>query len=285
MHKRELYIRFVAPIFFQKKCLKQFLLETTSCDCEYECMWRTVHKFVDRGWNIPQFHGKWPFIRIFGIQEPASVVFSIFNLIGHVKGIRKFRREVPSNAPYFRMWHVFAGICINAWIWSTVFHTNDTPTTELLDYGCAYMMVISSFYCMVARIAALYKRNAILRGVLAMGLFGFYLNHFVFLTFYQDYGYNMKVNIITGTAAGVGWIVWYLGQRRSKPYAYKMALFVILNALSLGWEVFDFPPILDTFDAHALWHLCTAPLVILFYSFIIDDCKHLLHEKEKLKKQ
>lgn len=260
------------------------LLDTDVCDCEYECMWRTVEKFIDRGWKIPQFHGKWPFVRILGMQEPASVVFSVFNLIGHVQGIRKFRREVSSKAPYWHMWHVFAGICINGWIWSTVFHTNDTPTTELLDYGCAYMMVISSLYCMVARIAALYKRNAIWRGLLALGLFLFYCNHFAILTLYHAYGYNMKVNIITGTAAGVGWIVWYLGQRKEKPYAYKMALFVILSALSLGWEVFDFPPILDTFDAHSLWHLNTAPLVILFYSFIIDDCKHL-YESEKSKKQ
>uniref|UniRef100_A0A336LRU6 Post-GPI attachment to proteins factor 3 n=1 Tax=Culicoides sonorensis TaxID=179676 RepID=A0A336LRU6_CULSO len=272
-----------------KNCLRRCTEENctsnpASCDCEYECMWRTTQKFIERGWKIPQFRGKWPFIRLFGMQEPASVLFSFFNLFAHAKGILKFRREVPSKAPYWHMWHVFATICINAWLWSIVFHTKDTPTTELLDYGCAYMMVISSFYCMVARIASLYKRTAIWRVLLALGLFAFYMNHFVFLTFYQDYGYNMKVNIITGTAAGTGWIVWYMGQRKNKPYAYKIAIFVVLSALSLGWEVFDFPPILDTFDAHALWHLSTAPLVSLLYSFMIDDSKYL-YESEKSKQE
>ncbi|XP_063701112.1 post-GPI attachment to proteins factor 3 [Culicoides brevitarsis] len=274
---------------YYQNCVERCFLENCTadpldCDCKYECMWRTVDKFVERGWKIPQFHGKWPFVRVLGMQEPASVIFSIFNLLMNVYGICKFRKEVSPQAPYWHMWHFSAAICINGWIWSTVFHTNDTPTTELLDYGCAYMIVISSFYCMVARIAALYKKNVLYRVLLAGILAIFYVNHFTFLMFSQDYGYNMKVNIITGTSAGVGWIVWYFGQRHDKPYAYKIAIFVVLNALSLGWEVFDFPPWWKTFDAHSLWHFCTAPLVILYYSFIIDDCKYL-HEREKTKKQ
>lgn len=123
-----------------RRCIKENCTskKAESCDCEYECMWRTVEKFADRGWKIPQFHGKWPFIRVFGIQEPASVIFSILNLVGHVKGIRKFRKEVSPNAPYWHMWHVFAGICINAWIWST--------GNKLLDYKLSVNTNNCSFF-------------------------------------------------------------------------------------------------------------------------------------------
>lgn len=53
-------------------------------DCKYNCMWDTVDAFVKDGRKVPQFHGKWPFRRILGVQEPASALFSIFNLIPHV---------------------------------------------------------------------------------------------------------------------------------------------------------------------------------------------------------
>lgn len=267
----------------RENSIDQLVLWSCKDECKYECMWKTTFLFIERGWKVPQFHGKWPFIRIFGMQEPASVIFSILNLLGHFIGLRKFRSEISSGTPYYVMWHIFAWICMNAWCWSTIFHTRDTPTTELMDYGCAYSMVIASFYCMVARIASLHKRHVIWRLILAGLIFMFFMKHFIFLTYIQDYTYNMQLNIVTGTTAGMGWIVWYMNQRKSKPYAWKMAVFVLLSAASLVWEVFDFPPYWFTLDAHSLWHLNTAPLVILLYSFIIDDCKYLSNEQEKVK--
>ena len=31
--------------------------------CAYDCMWEAVEAFVDNGRMVPQFHGKWPFVR------------------------------------------------------------------------------------------------------------------------------------------------------------------------------------------------------------------------------
>lgn len=42
-------------------------------------------------------------------------------------------------------------ICINAWIWSVVFHARDTPWTERLDYFCAFSMVLFSLFGLVIR--------------------------------------------------------------------------------------------------------------------------------------
>lgn len=93
----------------------------------------------------------------------------------------------------------------------------------------------------------------------------------------------MKVNIATGSAAGVGWLVWALQQRKKRPYVKNLGIFVILSALALSLEVLDFPPILFILDAHALWHFVTAPITIFLYRFILDDCSALADEEEKEK--
>lgn len=78
----------------------------------YSCMWRTTNAFVTRNWQVPQFFGKWPFIRFLGMQEPASVVFSLWNFLSHSWMIRQFRRDVRKDSPMFYAWHVFCAVCL-----------------------------------------------------------------------------------------------------------------------------------------------------------------------------
>ena len=40
----------------------------------------------------------------------------------------------------------------------------------------------------------------------------------------------------------------------------------------MSLELFDFSPWWFVFDAHCLWHLATAPLELLYWSFSRDDC-------------
>jgi len=36
-------------------------------ECKYECMWQTVDYFTEtEKRDVPQFYGKWPFVRIYG---------------------------------------------------------------------------------------------------------------------------------------------------------------------------------------------------------------------------
>ena len=94
-------------------------------ECEYACMWRTVDEFRARGLLTPQFHGKWPFARVLGIQEPASAVFSLFNLVPHLFFLRKFRRAVSPTTKMYNVWTMYGVISMNTWVWSTVFHSRD----------------------------------------------------------------------------------------------------------------------------------------------------------------
>lgn len=102
--------------------------------------------------------------------------------------------------------------------------------------------------------------------VISLTLFIFFVNHFAYLSVGRfDYAYNMKANVLTGIATGVGWIGWYVMQRRRKPYAWKILLFQILVGISLLLELNDFPPLFWVLDAHSLWHLSTVLPSVLLY--------------------
>jgi len=96
---------------------------TCTDDCKYSCVHETTDRDVKRGVAVQQYHGKWPFWRLAGIQEPASVAFSLLNLWAHARGALKVRKRVPDNHPMKSYYLVWALASINAWIWSSVFHT------------------------------------------------------------------------------------------------------------------------------------------------------------------
>ena len=92
-------------------------------DCNYECMHKITDIEIQAGARIQQYYGKWPFWRMAGMQEPASVAFSLLNLCVHIRGSSKIRKKVPEShpmRPYYLVWSI---ININSWIWSSVFHT------------------------------------------------------------------------------------------------------------------------------------------------------------------
>ncbi|XP_019876423.2 post-GPI attachment to proteins factor 3 [Aethina tumida] len=257
-------------------------------ECKHECMWKTVENFHQRGLNTPQFYGKWPFIRVLGIQEPASVLFSLLNFYMHLKMIMKFRKEVRPDSPCYWLWHIFCLVCLNAWVWSTVFHTRDSHFTELMDYACAFSMILITCYTMVHRIL----RNVVMQSILiiiATFFLAFFFSHVTYLSQGRfDYKYNMIVNILVGTTTGACWFVWCTLVRHRQSYVWKCAIFVALTGMVLLLEVADAPPFLYLIDCHALWHLSTAILIPLYYSFAIDDCKYMRKqeaEKTPIKKR
>lgn len=92
-------------------------------DCKYFCMHDITTRNIAAGEPVLQYFGKWPFWRFFGMQEPASVAFSLLNLWFHVKGLSTWRRTIPNSHPlkmYYLIWSITS---INTWVWSAVFHT------------------------------------------------------------------------------------------------------------------------------------------------------------------
>lgn len=91
--------------------------------CRYDCMHAHTDRLESQGENPLQYFGKWPFWRIAGMQEPASVIFSLLNLYMHWDGARFLRQKIPDGHPMKPYYLWSARIGMNAWIWSAVFHT------------------------------------------------------------------------------------------------------------------------------------------------------------------
>ena len=126
------YLYLSLQLFHLRQPWHDWLL-SWSCrdDCSYQCMWDTVeNSYRKNKLPVQQFHGKWPFIRILGVQEPASALFSILNLLPHVYMLRKIIQTIPSETITYRVWIGYALVSINTWIWSTAFHTRDWNLTE-----------------------------------------------------------------------------------------------------------------------------------------------------------
>ncbi|KAI0035028.1 Per1-like protein [Vararia minispora EC-137] len=260
-------------------------------DCRYMCMHTLTDYALESGQGVQQYYGKWPFYRFAGMQEPASVVFSLTNLLLHVWGLDEVRREVPTGHPMKQFYVRWAYISCNAWLWSSVFHTRDTSLTEKFDYFSAGLTILYSLYFSVVRLFHLYPVTPRARAPIMFYLWSLacavaYAGHVAYLTLRPrfDYSYNIAANVALGLAHNALWLVFALPARLSvfrrfrardrtyRPwYATRAATAVALTTAATCLELFDFPPWMRTVDAHALWHLATAPLAVLWYDFLIND--------------
>ncbi|CAF3849123.1 unnamed protein product [Rotaria sp. Silwood1] len=266
--------------FHKKQTFFEYIFQWSCQDeCSYQCMWKTVDDMQVNGHSIEQFHGKWPFIRFLGIQEPASTLFSILNLLSnYIFGYQVLRHYLKYGVhPLYSMWMIFCLISMNAWIWSTIFHTHDKPLTEIFDYIGAISLVFSQFACCIIRVGYRTKYMRLTK-LATLFLLIFFLYHAYYLLFIKmDYGYNMKINIIVGILNVICWLLWSIINFISgKIYVWRCAVSVILAMVFAALELTDFVPIAWIIDAHSLWHFFTIFLPILWYRFIVDDSRYLL---------
>ncbi|KAG6837238.1 hypothetical protein H0H93_012632 [Arthromyces matolae] len=92
----------------------------------------------------------------------------------------------------------------------------------------------------------------------------------------------MAFNLIVGLTHNALWLVYALpvsliqrfpseAKSYRPKYANKAAVFVVLTTVATALELFDFPPWGRIIDAHALWHLSTAPIGLFWYDFLVED--------------
>ncbi|KIJ25732.1 hypothetical protein M422DRAFT_38523 [Sphaerobolus stellatus SS14] len=266
-------------------------------DCKYTCMHDITAKAISNNDKVEQYYGKWPFWRLAGMQEPASVLFSLFNLWAHLRGLRTASRSIPKTHPMRNYYLGWGMLNVNAWVWSAVFHTRDTPRTEKLDYFSAGLAILYSLYYTVVRLFHLYapstqrllvshsqnNRSRLLTWWTALCT-TLYLLHVLYLSLLPrfDYTYNIVANLILGILHNLLWISYSFPSRYIHPFplrtvdyrpkhAYKAVLFGLLTTAATCLELFDFPPWRGIIDAHALWHLSTSPIVLFWWSFLIED--------------
>lgn len=92
---------------------------------------------------------QWPFIRIFGLQEPASVLFSFLNFFAHYTMYQKFRKTVRFPSPMTSIWTFFA--LVNKFSQSLVviiIILNITILHYILLLDCTvWMVLVNDFSC------------------------------------------------------------------------------------------------------------------------------------------
>lgn len=254
----------------------RLLLWTCSSNCDYVCQHITTDRRVSRDPPmlnpVVQYHGKWPFYRIFGVQEPFSVLFSLFNFLAHRHGLSKIHNSIPLEYPLRKYYVAFGYIGLGTWLFSMLFHIRDLNITEKLDYFAAGINVLYGLYYTPIRIFRLdEKKSSVKQTLLRLWTFIcilLYVGHVTYLTLWRwDYTYNMAANVAVGVVQNVLWS-WFSVKRYrklKKPWAAWPGLIVAWIVMAMSLELLDFPPIYGMVDAHSLWHLGTVGPTLWWY--------------------
>ncbi|KAK9170632.1 hypothetical protein Syun_002772 [Stephania yunnanensis] len=269
------------PWYMQEPLYLQWKQWGCQGDCQYYCMMERESEREVQGKTPVKYHGKWPFRRVFGIQEPVSVAFSALNLSMQFHGwvsffillYYKLPLRPQNRKPYYEytgLWHIYGLLAMNSWFWSAVFHSRDVDITEKLDYSSAIALL--GYTLILAILRTFNVREEAARVMVAAPLIAFVTTHILYLNFYKlDYGLNMKVCVGMGITQLLLWAGW-AGLSRH-PSRWKLWVVVVGGGLAMLLEIYDFPPYKGFVDAHALWHAATIPLTYLWWSFIKDDAE------------
>ncbi|KHJ36390.1 putative post-gpi attachment factor 3 protein [Erysiphe necator] len=262
--------------------LHRLLLWNCDSECDYTCQHIITDQRVAAGEPIVQFHGKWPFYRVLGMQEPFSVLFSFLNFLAHRNGLAQIKSKIPNTYSLRKYYFLFAYCGMASWTFSMIFHTRDYLLTEQLDYFAAGGSVLYGLYYTPIRIFRLdlgsSREKSFLRfwTLLCISL---YIAHILYLKLYKwDYTYNMIANVVVGVAQNAMWswfsVRQYLKSRQFWATWPGIVVTWILMAMSL--ELMDFPPLWGHIDAHSLWHLGTVVPTIIWYNFLLKDTQENL---------
>ncbi|KAG7664181.1 uncharacterized protein J8A68_002285 [[Candida] subhashii] len=253
-----------------------------NCDsnCDYQCQRIITAERKSRNEEIYQFHGKWPFWRVLGIQEFFSVLMSLGNLSATYLGFKKLVRIIKSdNVPRGLKYQyvnvmILAVVTMFAWLFSTIFHIRDYPITEHLDYYFAGLTVLSGFHALGARLFRLYRPDRkFARWGFSICCIGMYAYHVRRLYTDWSYTYNMRANIVVGIAQNVfyGLLCYDL---YSKYYNLEQANnSVNLNHLNyINFKRLILPSFYSTSaKLYSLYPLLLCMIVILGMSFEVFD--------------
>jgi hypothetical protein len=262
---------------------RRILLWDCPSECDYTCQHIVTEKRLSRDppymTPIYQFHGKWPFYRFLGMQEPFSVLFSLLNFLAHDWGMAQIRERIPASYSLRKYYLMFGYFGLASWIFSMIFHTRDFAVTEKLDYFAAGASVLYGLYYTPIRIFRLDKKVPVKQSLLrlwTMTCIALYTCHVLYLTIWSwDYTYNMAANVAVGIVQNLLWTIFSYRQyqKSGKTWAMWPGLIVAWLIMAMGLELFDFPPWGGMIDAHSLWHLGTVGPTIWWYNFLVKDAQ------------
>jgi hypothetical protein len=205
------------------------------------------------------------------MQEPFSVLFSLFNFLAHQEGLSKILKNIPPTYTLRKYYIWLAYFGMTSWVFSMIFHTRDFMLTEQLDYFAAGASVLYGLYYTPIRIFRLDQRGRKTKSLLRFWTvlcITAYAAHVTYLKCYSwDYTYNMAANVAAGIVQNVLWS-WFSVEkyrRLRQPWAAWPGFVVAWVLVAMSLELLDFPPLWGCLDAHSLWHLGTVAPTVLWY--------------------
>lgn len=283
--------------------LSSLLFWDCTSNCDYQCQQVVTKLRISNAEEIYQFHGKWPFIRMFSFQEMFSTLFSMGNFFPHYYGYLRLTKAISNYKFYNResritlylVNYTYVAIAgMFAWTASTIFHWRDLLITEKFDYFFAGMTVLVAFHAIFSRIFRLekYPKLAKLFFFIVVGIFSMHI-----LRLYIDwsYTYNMRFNVCFGLLQYILIIIMAYQNYRtisgskqiadayitpSDNHIFKLCIVPILLVtgivLAMSLELVDFFSWDWQIDAHALWHFCTILPSWVLYDFFLNDFNYMV---------
>ena len=100
---------------------------------------------------MPQFNGKWPFLRFLGLDEPVSSLASLLQLICSLLALKRLGANLPSSAPLKPAWRLHMVAVAATSLCSFLYHGRESPATELLDSCTSLLPLLSSLALLAHR--------------------------------------------------------------------------------------------------------------------------------------
>lgn len=294
--------------------LLRFLEWTCEDNCHYDCMQNHALSRSRKGLPTWQYHGHWPFIRLWGVEEPASAIFSIANALphlnqllmvsipslrdrcsgsGNMNSVNIYKRSIESNSRndyVMSLWiDIFPFVGLTAWVTSTLFHIKKNRYTIPMDYVSALGLLTYYLWMTLRRVSIdllglpLSSSSSL---PVSSSLLNFIFICFISLWIWQSHRIilgqvrfesHLQICIVLAGLQFALWLVWayYIRSSHSRRTVILQLYFVCVALL----ELFDFPPLFNHFDAHSLWHAATVPLGFWWFYFWNDDIHLYLNDE------
>ncbi|MED6138922.1 hypothetical protein PIB30_079075 [Stylosanthes scabra] len=255
-------------------------------NCQYHCMLDREEKRASH--DPVKYHGKWPFKRVYGIEEPGSVAFSALNLAMHFHGWLSFISFLQNKLPlkvgrkahcgYACLWHVHGLLALNAFFWSIVSHTRHIELTEKLDFSAT--VAVLGFSLILAILRCFNIRNEAARVMTSAPFTSFVTTHILYLNCFKlDYVWHSYICQALAAMQLTIWAIWSVFSQH--PSRWKLWLVILGGVAAFVLKGLDFPPYEGLVDAHALSHAATVPFTCLWWSFARDDAVYLASKRVK----
>lgn len=260
-------------------------------ECRYDCMWERIENLTATGnlTEMPQFGGKWPFVRILFIQEPMSALASFINFIVNIVIILQFRKQLPGYAAFRYLWYSFGLTSLGYWACAIMFHTRDSLDSLFADcFGAFFFLIfyLSSFIIRTLWVIKSYKVKFLVVAIVSLLFYSYYthVDHMANVLF--DIDYNMQVMLFVNGLNSLCWLLWsgYQYYYLKHKYVWRCAASIFLLNFFMILEFLEFEPLFYAIDSHCLWHFSTAIIPFYWYKFLVDDNERINNERNKLEK-